>query len=99
MKPLTVEIPPHIVAEIRRFHPALKQAVKHALQAIRADPELGTPLQRELEGYRKYRVRRFRIVYAVDRKRRVVQVMAVGHRQSIYEELAEDLSRRERSRR
>jgi hypothetical protein len=34
------------------------------------------------------RVSRFRIVFAVDRRRGRLQIMAIGHRRSIYEELA-----------
>jgi mRNA interferase RelE/StbE len=46
------------------------------------------PLLRELDGLWKYRVRRFRIVYAIDRKSRVVRLIAVGHRRHVYEELS-----------
>jgi len=46
---------------------------------------------RELDGFWKYRVRRFRIVYAIDRKTRTIRLMAVGHRQSIYEDLTAKL--------
>ena len=42
---------------------------------------------RELDGLWKYRVRRFRIVYAIDRKARAIRLIAVGHRHSIYEDL------------
>jgi len=49
----------------------------------------GSPLRRELEGLWNFRVRRFGVVYAVDRSRRIVQVVAVGHRRTIYEELSE----------
>ncbi|NOU12270.1 MAG: type II toxin-antitoxin system RelE/ParE family toxin [Nitrospira sp.] len=61
-------------------------------------PECGEPLKRELDGLRKYRVRRFRIAYAVDQKRRIIRLMAVGHRQSVYEELAERLRQKTRER-
>jgi mRNA interferase RelE/StbE len=71
------------------LHPDLKQPIKSAVRAIAANPECGEPLQRELDGLRTYRVRRFRIVYAVHQKMRVIRLMAVGHRQSIYEELTE----------
>jgi mRNA-degrading endonuclease RelE of RelBE toxin-antitoxin system len=40
-------------------------------------------------------VRRFRIVYAVDRGRRTVRVVAVGPRSTIYEEVAEQSRGRE----
>lgn len=41
-----------------------------------------------MRGFSKYRVRRFRIVYGVDRARRVLRIVAVGHRRAIYEEAA-----------
>ncbi|MGZ3415766.1 MAG: type II toxin-antitoxin system RelE family toxin, partial [Isosphaeraceae bacterium] len=52
------------------------------------DPAFGEHLARELEGLWKYRVRRFRIVYSVDRANHVVMVFAVGHRRTIYETVA-----------
>ena len=79
---------------IRSLHPDLKRLIKSAIRAIAANPECGEPLKRELDGLRKYRVRRFCIVYAVDHKRRVIRLMAVGHRQSVYEELTERLRRK-----
>ena len=45
-------------------------------------------MRRELEGLWKYRVRRFRIVYAIDLKTRTIRLMAISHRQNVYEELA-----------
>jgi len=91
--PFRPSIPPHIAAVIRTLHPDLKQSIKSAIRAIAANPECGEPLQRELDGLRKYRVRRFRIVYAVEQKRRVIRLMAVGHRRSVYEELTDRIRR------
>jgi len=54
------------------------------------DPELGQPLRGELLGLWRYRVRRFRIVYALDRSARVLRVLAVGHRERIYERVANE---------
>jgi mRNA interferase RelE/StbE len=42
-----------------------------------------------LHGYWKFRVRRFRVIYRVDGARRIIRIIAVGHRRSIYEEVAE----------
>ena len=83
-----LDIPPHVAAIIRHLPPDLKRSIKGAMQALGRDPALGEPLLRELEGLWKYRVRRFRIVYAVDRGRRVIRIFAVSHRQNIYEEVA-----------
>jgi mRNA interferase RelE/StbE len=73
---------------IRRLPPSLKRTVRAAIRALAADPAIGEPLHGELEGRFKYRVRRYRIVYRVDHGARVLHIIAVGHRRSIYEELA-----------
>ena len=91
MTPFRPDIPPHVAEILRSLHPNLKQSIKAAVRAIANDPECGEPLQRELDGLRKYRVRRFRIVYAIDRKIHVIRLMAIGHRQSIYEDLTAKL--------
>ena len=87
MTPFRPDIPPHVADVIRSLHLDLKPPIKSAVCAIAANPECGEPLKRELDGLRKYRVRRFRIVYGVDQKKRIIRLMAVGHRQSVYEEL------------
>ena len=58
-----------------------------AIRGIATDPECGQSLLRELDGLWKYRVCRFRIVYTIDHKKRVIRLMAVGHRRHAYEEL------------
>jgi mRNA interferase RelE/StbE len=83
------DIPPHVAEVIRHLPPDLKRSVKAALRALSANPDTGDPLVRELEGFWKYPVRRFRIVYAIDRPRRVLPIMAVGHRRRVYEDVAE----------
>jgi mRNA interferase RelE/StbE len=87
------DIPPHVADIVRSLPPEVKRGVKAAIRALCNEPGAGEPLQRELEGLWKYRVRRFRIVYAIERQRRVLRIMAVGHRRVVYEELA-DLARR-----
>jgi mRNA interferase RelE/StbE len=46
---------------------------------------------RELSVLRKFKVRRFRIVYELNRKARLIKIFAVGHRREVYEELADHL--------
>ena len=93
MNPFRPDIPPHVAEVIRSLHPDLRRSIKAAVRAIATDPEGGDPLLRELDGLWKYRVRRFRIVYAIDRKTRVIRLMAVGHRLHVYEELSSRLRR------
>mgnify|MGYP001588876067 FL=1 len=87
------DIPPHVAEVVRRLPPDLKRSVKQALRALCSDPFSGEPLLRELAGLRKYRVRRFRIVYGIDRGRRLLRIFAVGHRREIYEQVADQLRR------
>ena len=83
-----LDIPPHIARIIHSLHPDLKRSVRAAIDEIARNPVCGVPLRGELSAYWKYRVRRFRIVYAVDRSKRAIRIMAIAHRRSVYEELA-----------
>ena len=89
------DIAPHVAEVIRHLPPEVKRGIKAAIRALSRDRAYGEPLQRQLEGLWKYRVKRFRVVYAVDRPRKIVRIVAVGHRRAIYEEIA-DLVRRRR---
>ena len=86
-------VAPAAAARIRHLPPDVKRSIKEAFRAIAADPACGTALLRELEGCMKYRVRRYRIVYRVDRAARMVAMLAVGHRRTIYDEALEALAR------
>lgn len=87
------DIPSHVAEVIRHLPPDLKRSIKQALRGLSMDPYSGQPLLRELEGLWKYRVRRFRIVYAIDQARRIIRIIAIGHRRGIYEEVTERLHR------
>lgn len=90
------DIAPHVAEIIRHLPPELKRGIKAAIRALSDDPATGVPLQRELQGLWKYRVKRLRIVYEIDRPRRVIRIVAVGHRRAIYEEMADFVRRRAR---
>jgi mRNA interferase RelE/StbE len=85
------DIPPQVSKAIRHLSPDLKLSIKAAVRALCVNPNEGAPLVKELEGLWKYRVRRFRIIYAIDRRRKVMRFMAIGHRRSVYEEVTEHL--------
>jgi mRNA interferase RelE/StbE len=85
------ELPPHVAEILRHSSPDLKRGIKQALQSLSADPFAGTPLIGELSGLWRIKVRRFRIIYELDRKARVIRVFAIGHRREVYEEVADRL--------
>lgn len=88
------DIPRHIAEAVRHLPPKTKRGIKQALRSLSADPFTGTPLMGELTGQWRIKVRRFRIVYELDRKARTVRIFAIGHRREVYEELADRLRRR-----
>jgi mRNA-degrading endonuclease RelE of RelBE toxin-antitoxin system len=71
---------------IRTLHPALKKRIHNALEQIRMQPGEGKPLQRELAGYRSFKIGKFRIIYRASMKE--IEIVAVGPRRTIYEEAA-----------
>lgn len=78
-----VKMPDEVRDLIRHLHPALKQKVRLALTEIIAHPSRGKALRGELQGLRSLRVHKFRIIY---RGARVIEIIAIGPRRSIYDE-------------
>lgn len=85
MKPWQPRIPSHVAEKLAHFPPAVKQDVKQALRVLSLDPYAGAPLQRELTGLWKYRARSFRIGYRPVSHHRQLQIVAIGHRQTVYD--------------
>ena len=85
------DIPAHVAETVRHLPPELKSDIKQALRSLIADPFAGAPLIGELIGLRRIKVRRFRIVYELDRKAQVIRIFAIGHRREVYEEIADRL--------
>lgn len=88
-------VPPKVAEFIRHLSPDVKRAVKAALRAIAANPAAGEPLKQELARYRKFRVRRYRVIYQIERPGNTAKILAIGERRSIYEEVAEALRKQE----
>ncbi|MBI4373732.1 MAG: type II toxin-antitoxin system RelE/ParE family toxin [Deltaproteobacteria bacterium] len=79
-----IDIPPEVGQAIRHLPPDIKKSVKEALRALSEEPNLGIPLRKELAGFWRYRVRRYRIVYSIDRASQLLRIYAVGHRKGLY---------------
>jgi len=76
---------PHRVRElVREMHPHLKRKIKGSLKIVLSNPNEGKALKDELAGLRSFRVGRLRIIYRVERN--VVEIVAIGPRERIYEE-------------
>lgn len=80
-----LRVPDRLEGLIQGLHPHLKRKVRAALDVIRADPLAGKELRDDLVGLRSFRVGRFRIIYRVA-PRRLIELVALGPRRSIYED-------------
>ena len=76
---------PAVAHTIAHLPPAIKRDATQALRTLSADPHAGAPLERELKGLWKYRTRSFRVVYRIVADQRILHVVAVGHRRTIYD--------------
>jgi len=90
----TLRVPDEIAGLVRGMHPDLKRKTKASLKRILADPSSGKALKNELAGLRSFRVGSFRIIYRV--RRNIVEIVAVGPRERIYEETYRVLKRERR---
>jgi mRNA interferase RelE/StbE len=86
-----VEIPSEVADIVRHLPPDVKRQVKQAVAHLGENPDAGKVLTGELAGLRSYRARRFRLVYQLTESARRLCILHVGHRRTIYEELAKYL--------
>ncbi|GIW40768.1 MAG: hypothetical protein KatS3mg076_1345 [Candidatus Binatia bacterium] len=80
---------------MRKLPPSIKRKVREGLRNILREPTIGKALKGELAGLRSYKVRRLRIIYR-EAPGRVVEIVAVGPRRTIYEETTRLLRKSDR---
>ncbi len=71
---------------IRGLHPEIKSAIRVALETIVTEPYCGKALKDDLKGLNSFRVKRYRIVYRILPKQKILEIVTVGPRKNIYEE-------------
>ncbi len=59
-------------------------AVKLAIEDIKEHPTLGKSLTRELTGKFSYRVGIYRIIYKVNEKDKIINILTARHRGDVY---------------
>jgi mRNA interferase RelE/StbE len=78
---------PEAAERIRKFHPQVKREIKEGARELLISPLAGHPLQFELAGLRSYRIRTYRIIYRIHDDESCLDVVFVGPRRNVYEEL------------
>ncbi|MBI4366647.1 MAG: type II toxin-antitoxin system RelE/ParE family toxin [Deltaproteobacteria bacterium] len=76
---------------ISQLSPDRKKKIKESMRTIAANPTVGKALQQTLSGLCSYRVGALRIIYTIDRPRRMVRIIALGPRSTIYEEVEREI--------
>jgi len=70
--------------ELKKISQLHKEAIVNALQEIQEDPLIGKSLTRELTGRFSYKVGVYRIIYTINKKDKLIQIITAGHRATIY---------------
>lgn len=83
--PIRFRIPTEVAQLVRGLHPDIKRKVRAALDRLAIDSGAGKALQGDLKGLLSLRVARFRVIYRAP-SRRIVEIVAIGPRDRIYEE-------------
>jgi len=70
--------------ELRKQPNEVKERTLRAIDEIIANPSYGVKLRGELQGYWRWRIGEYRIIYIIDDSRHLVVFLDVGPRKSIY---------------
>ncbi len=89
-----LRVPESLVVLIRNLHPLIKADIQAGLQLLLQNPESGKALKEELQGLRSLRIKRYRIIYRIVAADKILEIIALGPRKSIYEETYRILSRK-----
>lgn len=77
-------ISPQAKKELKKIKSSSQIAIRLVLEDIREDPALGKPLSRNLSKKLSFRVSVYRIIYKVNSKDEIVNILSAGHRATIY---------------
>jgi len=74
----------NFLREFKKLPEEVKERILTVIDEVVANPFLGIKLRGELEGRRRWRVGKYRIVYIIDRTPQLVVFLDVGLRKTIY---------------
>jgi len=71
--------------QIKKIKKIYQAAILSALEELREDPYVGKPLSKDLTGRFSYKISVYRIIYKINQRDKVVNIISAGHRATIYE--------------
>jgi mRNA-degrading endonuclease RelE of RelBE toxin-antitoxin system len=87
MKRYRARLTTECAAAIRRLHPQIKREIREAVGLLVASPLSGHALHFELAGLRSFRARYHRVIYRIDEENETLDIVFVGQRRDVYEQL------------
>ncbi len=81
----TLRVPTSVSLVLTHLHPNLKKKIKASLRLLLKAPFSGKPLKDQLTGLWSYRIGNIRIIYRI--KVHALEIIAIGPRSKIYEEM------------
>ncbi|MDA1316679.1 MAG: type II toxin-antitoxin system RelE/ParE family toxin [bacterium] len=80
-----IVVSPKAIKELKIIKKLHREAFKKTLEALMENPYDGKPLSKEMLGKYSYRVGVYRIIYSVNKKDRMINVITAGHRGIVYQ--------------
>ena len=71
--------------ELKDIRKIYEGAINFALEEIKDNPFIGKKLTRDLTGKFSFKVGIYRIIYNINKKDKIVNILTAGHRATIYE--------------
>ena len=93
MRKTTCRFTPEAARSIAILPPEIKKLVRSPIDILLAEPQAGSELTGELEGYRSLKAKRYRIIYRLDDTETAIEIYLVGHRRDVYDTLRSLLRR------
>jgi addiction module RelE/StbE family toxin len=87
LKKTACRFTPEAARLIARLPPEIKKLVRSSIDRLLAKPHAGFELTGELEGYRSFKAKRYRIIYRLNDAETSIEIYLVGHRRDVYETL------------
>lgn len=79
-----IKVSPKAQSQLKKLKVQYRLSLSLVIEDLKEDPFIGKPLIRNFKGKYSYRVGVYRIIYRINTKENLVEVISAGHRSTIY---------------
>jgi len=79
-----IKIAPRAMDQLKRLKLKYRFSLSLIIDDLKEDPFIGKPLTRDFLGRYSYRVGIYRIIYRINIKENLVEIITAGHRSTVY---------------